>query len=84
MIGFLSFQPSTLLSIVTLSPWIISGRLRLFSSSTERLRLRVIAEAKGAVRCSNLVFSFGAFCSVSFSLRWSERELTFFVVVFAF
>ena len=74
--GVLSFQPSMLLSMVMLLPWNISGRLRLFSSSTERLRLRVIAEAKGAVRCINLVFSFGAFCSVSFSLRWSERELT--------
>ena len=74
--GFLSFQPSMLLSMVTISSWNISGSFRLFSSSMERLRLRVIAEAKGAVRCINLVFSFGAFCSVSFSLRWSERELT--------
>ena len=59
--GFLSFQPSMLLSMVTLSPWNISGRLRLFSSSTERLRLRVIAEAKGAValyQSSFLLWSF--------------------------
>ena len=55
--GFLSFQPFKLLSMVTVSPWNISGRLRLFSSSTESLRLRVIAEAKVAVRSYHILFS---------------------------
>src|SRR5208283_4865153 len=66
LMGVLSFQPFRLLSMVTMSPWNIKGRLRLFSSSSERLRLRVIAEAKGAVRCINLVFSFGAFLLFEF------------------
>ena len=55
--GFLSFQSFMLRSIITRSPWNLSGRLRLFSSSMESWRFRVIAGAMVVVRWIKFVVS---------------------------
>ena len=69
--GFRRRYPFKLFSMATVSPWIISGRLRLFSSSTESLCVRVIGEATVAfaIDMVKVVFSPSLFFPESLWLR---------------